>query len=76
MRKTSIPNKLNHKLQAHARVCEEINEENKKNHCWLKYFVVEGSTLKTLNSDTTDSYETYYKDRSKHKGISTVSIKL
>ena len=29
MRKTSIPNKLNHKSQAHARVCEE-NEENKE----------------------------------------------
>ena len=29
MRKTSIPNKLNHKPQAHARVCEE-NAENKE----------------------------------------------
>ena len=29
MGKTIIPNKLNHKLQAHARVCEE-NEENKE----------------------------------------------
>ena len=46
MRKTSIPNKLNHKLQPHARVCEENNEEeNKKNDWWLKYFVVKGSTL-------------------------------
>ena len=35
MRKTSIPNKLNHKPQAHARVCDE-NEEEKKNHCQLK----------------------------------------
>ena len=46
MRKTNISNKLNHKLQAHARVCEENAEENKeKNHCRLKYFVVKGSTL-------------------------------
>ena len=34
MRKTSIPNKLNHKPQALARVCDE-NEE-KKNDCQLK----------------------------------------
>ena len=27
MRKASILNKLNHKLQAHARVCEENNEK-------------------------------------------------
>ena len=46
MRKTSIPNKLNHKLQAHARVCKENEEENKeKNDCRLKYFAVKGSTL-------------------------------
>ena len=30
MRKTNISNKLNHKPQAHARVCEENAEENKK----------------------------------------------
>ena len=45
MRKTNISNKLNHKSQAHARVCEENTEENKKNDCWLKYFAVKGSTL-------------------------------
>ena len=27
MRKTNIPNKLNHKPQAHARVCDENEEE-------------------------------------------------
>ena len=27
MRKTSIPNKLNHKPQAHARVCKENKEK-------------------------------------------------
>ena len=35
-------NKLNHKLQAHVRVCEE-NEE--KNDCQLKYFAVKGLIL-------------------------------
>ena len=45
MRKTNISNKLNHKPQAHARVCEENAEENKeKNDCRLKYFAVKGST--------------------------------
>ena len=39
MRKTSIPNKLNHKPQAHARVCDENQEEEEKkiNDCRLKY---------------------------------------
>ena len=38
MRKTNIPNKLNHKPQAHARVCDENEEEDeKKNDCRLKY---------------------------------------
>ena len=36
MRKTSIPNKLNHKPQAHARVCDENEENKKKNDCQLK----------------------------------------
>ena len=47
MRKTNVSNKLNHKPQAHARVCEENAEEenNKKNDCQLKYFAVKGSTL-------------------------------
>ena len=30
MRKTNIPNKLNHKPQAHARVCDENEEEDGK----------------------------------------------
>ena len=47
MRKTNIPNKLNHKPQAHARVCDENEEEEdeKKNDCRLKYFAVKRSTL-------------------------------
>ena len=41
-----MSNKFNHKLQVHARVCEENAEENKeKNDCRLKYFAVKGSTL-------------------------------
>ena len=42
--KTSIPNKLNHKPQAHARVCEE-NQEKKTTACLLKYLAVKGLTL-------------------------------
>ena len=30
MRKTNIPNKLNYKPQAHARVCDENIEDEKK----------------------------------------------
>ena len=41
-KKVRIPNKLNHKPQAHARVCEENKE---KSDCRLKYFVVKGSNL-------------------------------
>ena len=41
-----ISNKLNHKPQAHAKVCEENAEENKeKNDCRLEYFAVKGLTL-------------------------------
>ena len=52
MRKTSIPNKLIHKLQAiHGgqSVCEENNElelESEKNEILVKYFAVKGLTLK------------------------------
>ena len=44
MGKTSIPNKLNHKPQAHARVCEK-NILEEKNDLPLKYFAVKGSTM-------------------------------
>ena len=49
MGKTIIPNKLNHKPQAHARVCEE-NEE--KNDSQLKYFAVKGSILEACRRMT------------------------
>ena len=44
MRKTIIPNKLNHKPQG---VCEENKEKEleEKNDSPLKYFVVEGSNF-------------------------------
>ena len=46
MGKASILNKLNYKLQAHARVCEENKElEEKQSNCPLKYFVGKGLTL-------------------------------
>ena len=51
MRKTSIPNKLNHKPQG---VCEENEEENKeKNDCQLKYFAVKESTLEACRRTVT-----------------------
>ena len=56
MRKTSILNKLNHKLQAHARVCEE-NRELEKNEILLKYFAVKGSTLKGCERIVTQPFQ-------------------
>ena len=55
MRKTNIPNKLNHKPQAHARVCDENEEEDekKKNDCRLKYFAVKRSTLEACRRTVT-----------------------
>ena len=50
MRKTSIPNKLNHKPQG---VCEEIEENKEKNNCRLKYFAVKGSTLEACRRTVT-----------------------
>ena len=50
MRKTSKPNKLNHKPQAHARVCEENQEKNDR---LLKYFAVKRSTLEACRRTMT-----------------------
>ena len=65
MRKTSILNKLNHKLQAHARVCEEKRELEKKLNL-VEIFCSERIDFERLwnNSDTTVSDETRYKDSS------------
>ena len=49
---TTIPNKLNHKLQAHARVREE-NKEKETNDSLLKYFAVEGLTLECFRRTVT-----------------------
>ena len=56
MRKTSIPNKLNHKLQANARVCEENSELEKYNEIFLKYFAAKGSTLKDCGITVTQPF--------------------
>ena len=56
MRKTNIPNKLNHKPQAHARVCDENQEEEEEkkiNDCRLKYFAVKRSTLEACRRTVT-----------------------
>ena len=53
MRKTNIPNKLNHKPQAHARVCDENEENKEKNDCRLKYFAVKRSTLEACRRTVT-----------------------
>ena len=65
MRKTSIPNKLNHKLQAHARMCEENRELEKKRNL-VEIFCDERIDFERLwkNSDTTILDETRYKDSS------------
>ena len=54
MRKTSIPNKLNHKPQAHAiGVQRKRRRKLKKNDCQLKYFAVKGSTLEAYRRTVT-----------------------
>ena len=58
MGKISIPNKLNHKPQAHVRVCEENKKELEKKNCLLKYFVVEGLTLEGYRRTETPPYGT------------------
>ena len=67
MRKTSIPNKLNHKPQAHARVCDENEEENKiKNDCRLKYFAVKRSTLEACRRTETQRIAMIFATRILH----------
>ena len=64
MRKTSIPNKLNHKPQAHARVCDE--NEGKKNDCQLKYFAVKRSTLEACRRTVTQRIAMIFATRILH----------
>ena len=65
MRKTIIPNKLNHKLQ---RVCEENKEKEleEKNDSPLKYFVVEGSTLEACRRTVTQPIAMIFATRILH----------
>ena len=68
MRKTNIPNKLNHKPQAHARVCDENKEEEdeKKNDCRLKYFAVKRSTLEACRRTETQRIAMIFATRILH----------
>ena len=68
MRKTNIPNKLNHKPQAHARVCDEDEEEEdeKKNDCRLKYFAVKRSTLEACRRTETQRIAMIFATRILH----------
>ena len=66
MRKTNIPNKLNHKPQAHARVCDENAEDEKKNDCRLKYFAVKRSTLEACRRTETQRIAMIFATRILH----------
>ena len=66
MRKTSIPNKLKHKPQAHARVCDENEENKEKNDCRLKYFAVKRSTLEACRRTVTQRIAMIFATRILH----------
>ena len=66
MRKRNIPNKLNHKPQAHARVCDENEEDEKKNDCRLKYFAVKRSTLEACRRTETQRIAMIFATRILH----------
>ena len=69
MRKTNIPNKLNHKPQAHARVCDENQEEEEEkkiNDCRLKYFAVKRSTLEACTRTVTQRIAMIFATRILH----------
>ena len=67
MRKTNIPNKLNHKPQAHARVCDENVEDEEKNDCRLKYFAVKRSTLEACRRTETQRIAMIFATRILHR---------
>ena len=67
MRKTSIPNKLNHKLQAHARgVQRKQRRKLKKYDCQLKYFAVKRSTLEACRRTVTQRIAMIFATRILH----------
>ena len=75
MGKTIIPNELNHKPQAHARVCEENKENKEKNNCQLKYFAVKGSISEACRGTVMLPIETNFTTRILHSiKNSTVNI--
>ena len=53
MRRTILPNKLNHKPQAHTRGVRRKQRKFSKNDCQLKYFAVKGSTLEACRRAVT-----------------------
>ena len=66
MRKTIIPNKLNHKLQAHARGVRRKRRKLKKNDCQLKYFAVKTSTLEACRRTMTQRIAMIFATRILH----------
>ena len=64
MRKTSIPNKLNHKPQAHARVCDGNEEEKKR--LPVKNFAVKRSTLEACTRTVTQRIAMIFATRILH----------
>ena len=66
MRKTSIPNKLNHKPQAHARVCDENEEKKKEKRLPVKNFAVKISTLEACRRTVTQRIAMIFATRILH----------
>ena len=64
MRKTNIPNKLNHKPQANARVCDENQEEKKR--LPVKNFAVKISTLEACRRTVTQRIAMIFATRILH----------
>ena len=76
MKRTSIPNKLNHKLQGHGRGVWRNKELDESNYS-LRCFAVQGLTLKSCRRTVMLPIKlnfTSYMDCSQHKGISTLTI--
>ena len=61
MEKTTMPNKLNHKPQPHARECKENEEIKEKNNCQIKYFAVKGLILEACTRTVTLSIDLFWK---------------
>ena len=66
MRKTSIPNKLATNRKPMLGVCDENEEEEKKNDCRLKYFAVKRSTLEACTRTVTQRIAMIFATRILH----------